>query len=898
MTVVPASCPVCGRSCATQEPVCDNCGFVFASRSPSAPPAATIYGFAQLQPGQALAQGRYTVQRALSKGGMGAIYLAIDHETFDRIVVVKAMLDYFDPADPQAVQSARDRFIQEARTLAALRHPAIPQIYTYFQEGPRNYIVMEYIEGHDLLQHLTHTHDTTGWAIPGRPYARENVLSWGVALCRVLEYLASRKPDPVVHHDIKPANLLLDSNSGDIRLVDFGTARARLLAQSGGVGLAQSSIYGTQGYAAPEQYSGHSEPRSDVYALAATLYHLATDDDPRDHAFEFPRLNELGALGQALGRALDPSPGNRPVALALRRELEELLAPGTPQPIQTPDGLEASDPAELAHWCEAHWQAASAWLYGVLPDQIERIWGKTKLAQQLREITLRHRYERSAGLDAALALLDPQGFGAAQPQISAATRAIDFGALTPRGIQSHWLELTNAGRRHVDASFDLPGWISASRGLISLAPGQQATVELSAVGDRTAARGQLRDYVGVCDGPTTLFDVEVQAAISRWNILRARMPPWLVVLVALITLFLFWRWIIVPRYSAGLPLPYPTPTPLWMQTYPGSQAYPMPAATAPMAYPVPAQVQGSSSYPAPLQRGEMCHAGRTTSLAFSPDGTMLASGGLDQAVTLWRTADGAAIRTFVGHRQGVSSVAFSPDGQTLAVGSLDGTIRLWHVADGKLLWKIDGHDFSTLSVAFSPDGRTIVSGGTDGDRGTPNKIKLWQASDAKLLWAAAGHSDSVWSVAFSHDGETIASVGRDNTAIIWQAIDGKLRRRLSLNGAAYTTAFSPDDQLLATGDETGVHFWQMSDGSDGGNMYGFSVRSLAFSPNGRFILVASTDRSVKLWRLSNRVQDQVFRRTTYELDPAPYSVAFSSDGQFVAASDGYGSIKIWPVTTQ
>src|SRR5262245_34429451 len=170
--------------------------------------------------------------------------------------------------------------------------------------------------------------------------------------------------------------------------------------------------------------------------------------------------------------------------------------------------------------------------------------------------------------------------------------------------------------------------------------------------------------------------------------------------------------------------------------------------------------------------------------------------------------------------------------------------------------------------------------------------------DGKLLWAATGHIDSVWSVAFSHDGQAIASVGRDKTARIWRASDGKLRRTLNLTGAAYATAFSQDDQLLATGDETGVRFWQMSDGSERDEMYGFQVRSLAFSPNGRFILVASTDLSVKLWRLSNRVQAQVFRRTTYQRDPEPYSVAFSSDGQFVAASDGYDSIKIWPVTAQ
>jgi serine/threonine protein kinase len=127
MTVAPTTCPVCGRRIIAQESICDNCGFVFASHSSSAPPPSAVYSFAQLPPGQSLAQGRYTVQRALSKGGMGAIYLATDHETFDRIVVIKAMLDYFDPSDPQAVQVARDRFIQEVRTDQTLtRHLIYP----------------------------------------------------------------------------------------------------------------------------------------------------------------------------------------------------------------------------------------------------------------------------------------------------------------------------------------------------------------------------------------------------------------------------------------------------------------------------------------------------------------------------------------------------------------------------------------------------------------------------------------------------------------------------------------------------------------------------------------------------------------------------------------------------
>src|SRR5262245_42548193 len=203
----PIVCPVCAQPSPAGASVCAACG------------GALLFSYTLLRVGQALSSGRYIIRRVISRGGMGAIYLATDRATFDRAVVVKAMLDYFDPSKPHELRAAQARFLQEAQTLAALRHPAIPQIFDYFQDGPHNYIVMEYVAGHDLDQGLTHIDDATGRRVAGRPYDREDVLRWGVALCRVLEYLASRQPHPVVHHDIKPANLLLDRNSGAVRLV-------------------------------------------------------------------------------------------------------------------------------------------------------------------------------------------------------------------------------------------------------------------------------------------------------------------------------------------------------------------------------------------------------------------------------------------------------------------------------------------------------------------------------------------------------------------------------------------------------------------------------------------------------------------------------------------------------
>jgi serine/threonine protein kinase len=451
---------------------------------------------------------------------MGAIYLATDHETFERTVVIKAMLDYFDPSNPQEVQAARNHFEHEARTLAELRHSAIPQIYTHFQETSYNYIVMEYIEGRNLEQGLTHTDEATGKISKGSPYPKQEVIRWGVALCKVLEYLASRKPHPVVHHDIKPANILLDSNSNEIRLVDFGTAKARLMVQAGGgsVGLQKSSIFGTQGYAPPEQYRGESEPRSDVYALAATLYHLAVDDDPGLHPFSFPHLTQLGAFGEVLQVALDREVCKRPTATQLRHQLETLLTPV--RPIQAPDGTEMTRVPELVQWCESHWEQAARWLYQSLPDMVEHLWFQPEIAQHLRDVVRAHR-NRNAGLDAALAMLDPQGFGTAQPTLAVDAALVDFGRVARQDEPTAALMLKNTGRRFLRVQAEeLPDWLHTRYTTLPLPPGKEQAFPLMVKLDQTMGWGRHQDKLLLHDGTHGLLQVGVQTKISPWRTLK------------------------------------------------------------------------------------------------------------------------------------------------------------------------------------------------------------------------------------------------------------------------------------------------------------------------------------------------------------------------------------------
>lgn len=482
MSTSPTRCPACQAACPPQADICDTCGRVLGSPIPATIPLAALPQPATLpvllQPGQSLARGRYTIQRQLSQGGMGALYLATDHEAFDRTVVIKALLGQAAGASPTDTHAAQARFEREARTLATLSYPTIPQIFSYFQEAGQNYIVMAYIEGRDLAQGLTRHDPASGRAVAGQPYPIAEVLHWGVALCRTLEYLAGRTP-PVIHQDIKPANLILNAGSSGLYLVDFGAARARMLAPAGQGG--QTMVFGTPGYAAPEQYQGHSEPRSDVYALAATLYHLVTDDDPGAHPFEFPRLPYLGYLGPILRCALSPDPAQRPDAAGLREQIEALLTPAGLRTLQAPDGLALANEGELAQWCEQHWEDATHWLYAGLPDQVQIAWVKLPLAESLRRCAREHPHAPDAGLDAALALLDRTGFGTARPALVATSSTIDIDTFAVDVVQmcaSGRLIIRNSGRRYLQAKVSTPRWMSTPTPTIALRPGQQAALDL------------------------------------------------------------------------------------------------------------------------------------------------------------------------------------------------------------------------------------------------------------------------------------------------------------------------------------------------------------------------------------------------------------------------------------
>jgi WD40 repeat protein/class 3 adenylate cyclase/tRNA A-37 threonylcarbamoyl transferase component Bud32 len=285
------------------------------------------------------------------------------------------------------------------------------------------------------------------------------------------------------------------------------------------------------------------------------------------------------------------------------------------------------------------------------------------------------------------------------------------------------------------------------------------------------------------------------------------------------------------------------------------------------------------------------HEGPVLSLAWSPDGKILASGSGDKTVKLWETATGKLLTSLHGHTDAVWSVAWSPDGKTLASGSGDQTVKLWEAATGKLLTSLQGHTGQVIRVAWSPDGKTLASGSTD------QTVKLWEAATGRLLTSLQGHTNSVFSVAWSPDGKTLASGSRDQTVNLWEAATGKLLTSLQGHtGEVYSVAWSPDGKTLtsASGDQT-VKLWEVATGKLLTNLKGHTgqVWSAAWSPDGKTLASGSGDQTVKLWEAATgKLLTSLQGHTA-----AVYAVAWSPDGKILASGAGDQTVKLWEAGT-
>lgn len=277
------------------------------------PPQSFCKMAISVKPGITLRE-RYVVTQVIGRGGMGSIYLAEDNRLSGRITALKEVYQSGDLPD-ELREQGRDQFYQEASVLARLDHPNLPKVSDFFTEQDRDYLVMDYVPGDDLKSLMDKARRKNEFL----PIS--DILEWAEQIIDALQYLHDQDP-PVIHRDIKPSNLKLTPN-GLIKLVDFGLVK-QMVPDEMTVTVIQGR--GTATYTPLEQYggdTGHTDPRSDIYALGATLYHLLTNQPPPEAKQRFLRPNMLvpprrinpavsTSIEQALLWALELHPDQRP----------------------------------------------------------------------------------------------------------------------------------------------------------------------------------------------------------------------------------------------------------------------------------------------------------------------------------------------------------------------------------------------------------------------------------------------------------------------------------------------------------------------------------------------------------------------------------------------------------
>jgi WD40 repeat protein/serine/threonine protein kinase len=706
--------------------------------------------------------------REIGRGGMAVVYEAKD-TTLDRKVALKMMIDnpFLDPAE-----SAQDeeRFLREARFCASIsKHPNIVGVHEAGVMEGKRYIVMEYIEGYPMSR----------WRRMGSLSVRQQV-----AMLRDVSLAVHyAHENGVIHRDLKPQNVLVDSERRP-HVTDFGLAKAINSDVSASLTAPRMTV-GTPQYMSPEQAKGLKtvDRRTDIWSLGVMLYEILTGRPP------FTGVTPIEILMKVVNNSVPPPSqilrGGHP---ALDRSIESICMKAL-----------AKDPRDRYTTSKSLAEDLSRWLKGEEVKPIE------PSAFHMPRVKLPAWAPRFSPLFAAIAL------------IAAVLWVVLAGS---SGAPSLDYELSMADKLMREG--DPRTALLAYTRIIGLFPSSQEAVKGKQRAfekiDEISRRERERIETEIRDELELKYKDRVEKLTRDNQDAQKEMEK----TRRQIDTFVGRPYLTLTGHSNGI-----------LSMAFASDGRTMASGSFDNSIRIWDVVTGHTL------KTLNGHTGGVMAVAFSPDGTSLVSGGGDWSMRIWDVATGTTRSTITGHTNVVTAVAWSPDGTTLASASVDRTVRLWNAATGRVTATLSGHTGPVWALAYSPDGRTLASASAD------KTIRLWSTSSATVTRVLDKHTAGVLSVAFHPKNGTLASAGEDRMVMLWDAATGEDRKTMpGHSDIVRCVIFSPDGKFLASGSkDKSIKLWEASSGSTMRTLLNHNggIRAMAFNSDSSMLVSGSGD---------------------------------------------------------
>ena len=844
----------------------------------------------------------YELLDMIGEGGMGVVYAA-HQSSIARTVAVKMLKSTTDVSDEH-----RDKFISEAVVTGELDHPNIVPIYDLGanDEGALFYS-MKRVKG-------------TPWEDVLKQKSLDENLN---ILLRVADAVAFAHANGVVHRDLKPENVML-GDFGEVLVMDWGLARVTEEFPSSGSIYQTNTLGGTPAYMAPEMARGpveHIDERSDIYLLGAILYEVIGGKAPhtgRDvmqclMAAAQNRLDPIDYQGELLDIACQ--------AMATQREDRFQTVKAFQQAVRTYQSH--SESLLLTGHAERHlanaeksgdYQQYARAMYGF--QESLALWEGNSRAQEkllATELAYAKLALKADDLDLAESLLSDENaehgallteIRSAQAERRARQRMMQRlrwlvaglgvallvgGVISYVAISMQYNEAVRQKGIAEDArdAEEAQRKVAEENERIALDAKQEADEqrEIAEMEEAAArkAEGEARDaQIAEAQQREIAENNERAARIAEQAAVDARNAEEYESYVATIGLAAAK----VDENAYGFAQQLLDDCPIELRNW----------------------EWGRLNYLCQLSDVVLPTGGQVAAVAWSPDGSLVASGDWSGALSV-RDAESHEVLFSQQHGQYVHAVAFSPNGQLVASGSSDGRVRVVRANTGEQVLTIDAHREGVLSVAFSPAGSEIISTSFD------NSARLWNASNGAPLQTLVGHNWWVWSAAFAPGGNRIVTASQDSHVIVWQR--SRARANFTIageftghDGPVYDATFSPAGNLVASGGYDGrVCLWrpdqlsasdlarqiESGNASTTGyqqlNAHSAAVRSVSFDSTGERLLSGGHDNVVWLWDVRTGQSIKALRGHASRVE----SVAFAPDGNLALSGGQDDTLRIWNV---